>query len=185
MPVASAPLSHLTVPLQVIERSRNHRINSGVEITDLPIKQRHDYHFSEIFTYFCDNNITTLCVLLTKIDAAMDNIQKQIGQNMKYFREQNDLSQNDISSYLNIDRSLVSKYEHGEREVPLPVLEKLANLYGVDISVFLESEPAHAALHQALAFRKDKMQSDDLPQLANFRQIVMNYIDIRKLAEHE
>ncbi len=115
----------------------------------------------------------------------MNKILKQIGDNIKYFREQNDLSQHDISTYLGIDRSLVSKYEQANREVPLPVLEKLANLYGVDISVFLESEPAHAALHQALAFRKDKMHSNDLPQLANFRQIVMNYIDIRKLAEHE
>ena len=115
----------------------------------------------------------------------MKKIQKQIGDNIKYFREHNDLSQYDISSYLGIDRSLVSKYEHGEREVPLPVLEKLASLYGVDISVFLESEPAHAALHQALAFRKNKMQPDDLPQLANFRKIVMNYIDIRELAKHE
>lgn len=115
----------------------------------------------------------------------MNDIQNQIGQNLKYFREHSDLSQNDISSYLGIDRSLVSKHEQGVREVPLPVLEKLANLYGVDISVFLESEPAHAVLHQALAFRKDKMQPDDLQQLANFRKIVMNYIDIRKLAEHE
>lgn len=115
----------------------------------------------------------------------MKDIQNQIGQNIKHFREQNDLSQNDISDYLGIDRSLISKYEQGNREVPLPVLEKLASLYGVDISVFLESEPEHAALHQALAFRKDKMQSGDLHQLANFRKIVMNYIDIRKLAEHE
>ncbi|MCF8219726.1 MAG: helix-turn-helix domain-containing protein [Bacteroidales bacterium] len=115
----------------------------------------------------------------------MNKIQKQIGQNIKYFREQNELSQIVTSNYLGIDRSLISKYEQGEREVPLPILEKLASLFGVDISVFLESEPEHAALHQALAFRKDKMQPEDLPQLANFRQIVMNYIDIRKLAAHE
>lgn len=115
----------------------------------------------------------------------MQHIQKQIGQNMKYLREQNDLSQNDISAYLEVDRSLISKYEKGSREVPLPVLEKLASLYGVDISVFIEVEPSNAALHQALAFRKENMQPGDLQHIANFRKIVMNYIDIRKLVENE
>lgn len=112
-------------------------------------------------------------------------IQNQIGQNIKFFREQNSLSQNDLSTFLDVDRSLISKYEQGDREVSLPVLEKLANLFGVDLAAFLESEPEENVLNQALAFRKDKLHPDDLKQLASFRKIVMNYIDIRELAEDE
>lgn len=112
-------------------------------------------------------------------------IQNQIGQNIKFFREQNSLSQNDLSTFLDVDRSLISKYEQGDREVSLPVLEKLANLFGVDLAAFLESEPEENVLNQALAFRKDKLNPGDLKQLASFRKIVMNYIDIRELAEDE
>lgn len=95
------------------------------------------------------------------------------------------MSQNDLSTFLNVDRSLISKYEKGEREVPLSVLEKLANLFGVDLAAFLESEPEENVLNQALAFRKDKLHPDDLKHLASFKKIVMNYIDIREWSENE
>ena len=44
-------------------------------------------------------------------------------------REDNDLTQKQISDMLMCDQSLYSKYERGEREIPLSLLVKLADFY--------------------------------------------------------
>jgi Predicted transcriptional regulators len=48
-------------------------------------------------------------------------------------REDHDLTQQQVAEYLMCDQSLYSKYERGEREVPLTVLIKLAQFYGTSI----------------------------------------------------
>lgn len=44
-------------------------------------------------------------------------------------REDNDLTQKQVAAILNCDQSLYSKYERGEREIPLSLLIKLADFY--------------------------------------------------------
>jgi len=48
-------------------------------------------------------------------------------------REDHDYKQKFIAEYLICDQSLYSKYERGERPVPLDVLIKLADLYDVSL----------------------------------------------------
>lgn len=48
-------------------------------------------------------------------------------------REDHDLTQKQISDYLMCDQSLYSKYERGEREIPLHLIIKLADYYNVSI----------------------------------------------------
>ncbi len=48
-------------------------------------------------------------------------------------REDNDLTQKQISSVINCDQSLYSKYERGEREIPLSLIIKLADYYNTSI----------------------------------------------------
>ncbi len=48
-------------------------------------------------------------------------------------REDNDLTQRQIAEYLMCDQSLYSKYERGEREIPLNLIIKLADYYNVSI----------------------------------------------------
>lgn len=48
-------------------------------------------------------------------------------------REDNDLTQKKIAEYLMCDQSLYSKYERGEREIPLNLIVKLADYYNVSI----------------------------------------------------
>lgn len=48
-------------------------------------------------------------------------------------REDKDLTQKQISEYLMCDQSLYSKYERGEREIPLGLIIKLADYYDVSI----------------------------------------------------
>ena len=46
-------------------------------------------------------------------------MREVIGRNLKVLREANDLTQEQMSSYLGIGRSAYANYEAGERETPL------------------------------------------------------------------
>lgn len=52
-------------------------------------------------------------------------------------REDNDLNQKEIANYLMCDQSLYSKYERGERDLPLVYAAKLADYYGVSVDYLL------------------------------------------------
>ena len=52
---------------------------------------------------------------------------------IKDLREDNDLTQKEIAKVLMCDQSLYSKYERGEREIPLSLLIKPADCYGTSL----------------------------------------------------
>ncbi len=52
---------------------------------------------------------------------------------IKDLREDNDYTQKYVAKYLVCDQSLYSKYERGERPVPLEIMVKLAKLYDTSI----------------------------------------------------
>lgn len=52
-------------------------------------------------------------------------------------REDKDLTQKQIAEYLMCDQSLYSKYERGEREIPVSLLIKLADYYDVNMDYLI------------------------------------------------
>lgn len=52
-------------------------------------------------------------------------------------REDRDLTQKEIASYLICDQSLYSKYERGERSMPLEYADKLADFYNVSVDYLM------------------------------------------------
>lgn len=52
-------------------------------------------------------------------------------------REDRDLKQKPLAEYLMCDQSLYSKYERGERPLPLEYADKLADYYGVSVDYLL------------------------------------------------
>lgn len=52
-------------------------------------------------------------------------------------REDNDLTQKQISSIISCDQSLYSKYERGEREIPLSLIIKLADYYNTSVDYLI------------------------------------------------
>ena len=65
------------------------------------------------------------CVILNRV---MD-----MRLRIRDLREDNDLTQQKIADYLMCDQSLYSKYERGERLLPLDTAVKLAEFYGVSL----------------------------------------------------
>ena len=52
-------------------------------------------------------------------------------------REDRDLTQRQMAAYLHCDQSLYSKYERGERDVPLHVMIRLADFYHTSIDYLI------------------------------------------------
>lgn len=48
-------------------------------------------------------------------------------------REDHDLTQRQVAEYLMCDQSLYSKYERGEREIPLNIVIQLAQYYKTSV----------------------------------------------------
>ena len=58
-------------------------------------------------------------------------------ERIRNLREDNDITQKEISEYLFCDQSLYSKYERGLRAVPVEVIIKLAHYYGASTDYIL------------------------------------------------
>lgn len=104
-----------------------------------------------------------------------------IGKNILVFRKKLGLSQQDIADYCGVPRELISFYETGNREVSLLHLEKISDFMNIELSVFLEDDPAEIKPDLALTFRANDLSQEDRKSIAFFRQIVKNYLKMKKL----
>lgn len=98
------------------------------------------------------------------------------GKNIKMYREKLGYNQEEMSQFLGINRVSLSQYETGEREIPLEVLNKSANLFGIELIDLLESNPDSATANLAFAFRAKDLTIEDLNSIAQFQKVVRNYI---------
>ena len=57
---------------------------------------------------------------------------------IRELREDNDYKQTDLANYLNCTQVSYSRYENGQREVPIETLIKLSDFYNVSIDYILE-----------------------------------------------
>lgn len=94
---------------------------------------------------------------------------------VKQLRIKNNFTQEQLASYLNCPRELISYYETGDREIPLSVLEKLSDLFGIELEDFFEEDIAQINTNIAFAFRAESITEEDLIPLAQFKKIVKNY----------
>ena len=112
-------------------------------------------------------------------EGTMSNV---IGRNLKVLREANDLTQEQMSSYLGIGRSAYANYEAGEREAPLEVLERSASSLGCELELLFE-EDVETVKDQMMvcAFRTDGLTEADMKQVARFKQVVLEYMKMQKM----
>ncbi|CAM3980054.1 helix-turn-helix domain-containing protein [Flavobacterium cucumis] len=100
---------------------------------------------------------------------------------IKGLRERYGYTQEKLASFLEVKREMISFYENNEREVPLDVLEKLSDLFGIELAVFFSETVEEAMAEVVFAFRKDSVTESDMEKLSEFGKIVKNYIKINRL----
>lgn len=52
-------------------------------------------------------------------------------------REDRDLKQKDLADYLNCSQVCYSRYENGQRDIPLETISKIADFYNVSVDYLL------------------------------------------------
>lgn len=105
-----------------------------------------------------------------------------IGANIASYRKRVGYTQDHIATFLGTDRSTVSKYESNEREISIINLEKLANLFGIDLEDLLEENPAKLTAGLAFAFRSDGIDENDMLSIAAFQKVVKNYLRMKDIS---
>ena len=96
-----------------------------------------------------------------------------VGRNLKEIREANRLTQAQVAEFLGVERGTLSNYELGAR---YHVLEKLADLYGVDGNVFFETDESRRKESLACAFRIADLSVADLKAVSAFKDVVKSYL---------
>lgn len=105
------------------------------------------------------------------------------GNVIKLLREKLGYGQEAVAQFLSVKREMISYYETGARDIPFDSLEKLADLFGVELEIFLSDHPEDALAEMAFAFRAEELNEKDLSGIAKFRNIVRNYHRLIKLEQ--
>ena len=101
--------------------------------------------------------------------------------NLKALRVANELTQEQVASYLGVMRSAYANYESGTRNMPLEQMQKAADLFGCPLSTLLSEDASEVKNILSFAFRADNLTVNDLNELANFKKVALNYIKMSKL----
>lgn len=63
--------------------------------------------------------------------------------NVKYLRENSNISQSKMSKDLNIDQSTLAKWENGSRQITLEWAIKIANYFDISVGDFISNDYIH------------------------------------------
>ncbi len=72
---------------------------------------------------------------ISQIEMSYNNYMR-----LKELREENNLTQLEVASYLNIKQNTYSQYENCKRQLPIDILIKLAKFYNTTTDYILELE---------------------------------------------
>ncbi len=104
-------------------------------------------------------------------------------RNLQTIRKKLGFSEEQVSGYLGVSRTVLRKYESNTDSIPFDVFEKLSNLYGVDMSVFFEENIDDFQQALVCAFRTEGITTEDMHTIAKFKSIVANYLKMCNLSK--
>jgi len=109
----------------------------------------------------------------------MTEKNKTIGRKIKKLRKQAGLTQEKLAEYLGVDRSFISKAEKGERALTSVMLDRLATLFGVEVTALYDPFCDIKPLNTALCAKE--LTAEDLQVLADIHRIAINCNFMTKL----
>ncbi len=111
----------------------------------------------------------------------MNNSPENIGLKIKAMRENGGFTQSNIANYLKVDQSLISMAEKGKRALTSDMLDKLAALFGVQLTAFEDLDTAVKPLN--FAFRARELNEEDLEAISAINRISLNCSFLVQLLE--
>jgi transcriptional regulator with XRE-family HTH domain len=112
--------------------------------------------------------------------------QTPTASNIMNLRKRLGFTQEQVAAYLGMpNHTMISYYETGKRsDIPLDVLERLADLYRVELYDLMEEDLSLQAVNMAFAFRADEFEVQDIAAISQFNKVVKNYLKMKRLAEN-
>lgn len=102
-----------------------------------------------------------------------------VGRNIKNLREKSGLNQRQVAEFLDLDQSMISKIEKGERNISASLVDKLANLFCFPLSSILyDSED----LTCRVDYRSNLITKEDLEALSLINKLVLNQFEMDRIA---
>ena len=111
----------------------------------------------------------------------MENRQQIIiGRNIKSYRSIFGFTQEDLAKLADASRGTINYYEKGTRPQSVIHLNKIADLFGIEVVDLLEEDEGALKLNSVIAFKKEKLIETDINAISEFRKIAKNYIKMTK-----
>ncbi len=104
---------------------------------------------------------------------------KDIGYKIKSIRKEMQLTQKQLSEFLSVDQSLISKIEKGERTINDALLDKLSVLFCVEKEDLISSKSVDIKYY--IDFRKSNLEGKDLEFISVINKIAIMQNKIDKL----
>jgi transcriptional regulator with XRE-family HTH domain len=108
---------------------------------------------------------------------------KIVGKNLHFLRKKQGFAHDQIAEYIEITPKELRDFENGIRPIPTSLMSLLANLYGVDKYDLYEETLDIESIIPDLNFRVDTIKASDLKQIASFKKIIRNYLDMSALLD--
>jgi transcriptional regulator with XRE-family HTH domain len=129
-----------------------------------------------VVIFLCFLHIDFMTVLPYNIEEHIrrrnKNMANIIGKNIKALRDGMGFNQSNIARFLNVDQSLISKVEKGERSLSSDMLEKLACLFGISVDDIESSQLESSSL--SFAFRASDLTAEDMEAISAINRIALN-----------
>ncbi|NMB26776.1 MAG: helix-turn-helix transcriptional regulator [Tissierellia bacterium] len=106
-----------------------------------------------------------------------------IGERFSELRKRSGFTQTQLSEYLDVDQSYISKCEKNERQFSADVLEKAAELFGCTMDYFVNESCEFVQI--PIALRAKNITTEDLDTMAAMNKIALNLRFMEDLLEGE
>lgn len=100
------------------------------------------------------------------------NKSTMIGNKIQALRMKAGYTQSNVAQFLEVDQSLISKIEKGERALSAGMLEKLVTLFGVTVEQ-IETD-AEVASRLTYAFRGSELSAKEMEAVYAINKIALN-----------
>lgn len=92
------------------------------------------------------------------------------GIKLKEFRLSRELSQNDLGQMIGVSKQAISMYERGEREPSMDILNRMADIFGVDINV-LYGRDARPVMVPVLGYVAAGIPIEAIQEILDYEEI--------------
>ena len=106
-----------------------------------------------------------------------------IGERVADLRNKAGLTQSKVAKILGVDQSYISKCEKGERHFSVSILEKLASLFGFEVSCLLDETQNIEPM--SISYRSDALDDADYGDIMVLNQIAINIKQMRRWLNEE